>query len=210
MARSLKTFFTSIGFFDLAVTAPSMKAALEAWGAQRNLFHQGLAWETDDAAIIKATMAKPGVVMKRAVGTKGTFQEKAELPTELPASAANRTEGRKVGKQKRIKAVPSPASEKAQKAAVVQFDQEKARRERERAREEADRSKREAIEAREVQQRARETDRIQAQLDKVRDRHEKALADIQEQRDGLDRKADAEKRRWNLERRRFESELKKL
>jgi hypothetical protein len=33
MARKLKTYQTSLGFFDLAVAAPSMKAALEAWGA---------------------------------------------------------------------------------------------------------------------------------------------------------------------------------
>ncbi|MDI4234164.1 hypothetical protein OZ411_15225 [Bradyrhizobium sp. Arg237L] len=32
MARKLKTYQTSLGFFDLAVAAPSMKAALEAWG----------------------------------------------------------------------------------------------------------------------------------------------------------------------------------
>ena len=43
MARKLKTFTTSGGFFDLAVAAPSMKAALEAWGAESNLFHQGFA-----------------------------------------------------------------------------------------------------------------------------------------------------------------------
>src|ERR1700684_3693067 len=29
MARQLKTFQTSLGFFDLAIAAPSMKAALE-------------------------------------------------------------------------------------------------------------------------------------------------------------------------------------
>jgi len=86
MARGLKTYVTSIGFFDLAVAAPSMKAALEAWGVRRNLFHQGLAWETDDPAIVKATMAKPGMVLKRAVGTKAPFREESELPTELPAS----------------------------------------------------------------------------------------------------------------------------
>jgi hypothetical protein len=33
MARKLKTYRTSLGFFDLAIAAPSMKAALEAWGA---------------------------------------------------------------------------------------------------------------------------------------------------------------------------------
>jgi len=41
MRRKLKTFTTSAGFFDLAVAAPSMKAALEAWGSKNNLFHQG-------------------------------------------------------------------------------------------------------------------------------------------------------------------------
>jgi hypothetical protein len=42
MARNLKTYQTSLGFYDLAIAAPSMKAALEAWGAGSNLFHQGV------------------------------------------------------------------------------------------------------------------------------------------------------------------------
>jgi colicin import membrane protein len=69
MPRNLKTYQTSIGFFDLATAAPSMKAALEAWGSKANLFHQGFAKEAGDPAIIAATMAKPGVVLRRAVGT---------------------------------------------------------------------------------------------------------------------------------------------
>lgn len=40
MARKLKMYQTSLGFYDLAIAAPSMKAALEAWGAGSNLFHQ--------------------------------------------------------------------------------------------------------------------------------------------------------------------------
>jgi hypothetical protein len=62
MARKLKTYQTSVGFHDLAVAAPSMKAALEAWGAGSNLFHQGIAKETDDPDVVAATRAKPGVV----------------------------------------------------------------------------------------------------------------------------------------------------
>jgi hypothetical protein len=42
MARKLKTYQTSQGFFELAIAAPSMKAALEAWGSNINLFHKGL------------------------------------------------------------------------------------------------------------------------------------------------------------------------
>jgi hypothetical protein len=34
MAKKLKTYETSLGFFDLAIAAPSMRAALEAWGAE--------------------------------------------------------------------------------------------------------------------------------------------------------------------------------
>jgi hypothetical protein len=38
MARKLKTYQTSLGFFDLAIAAPSMKAALDAWGDFQNPF----------------------------------------------------------------------------------------------------------------------------------------------------------------------------
>jgi hypothetical protein len=33
MPRKLKSYQISVGFFDLAIVAPSMKAALAAWGA---------------------------------------------------------------------------------------------------------------------------------------------------------------------------------
>ena len=84
MARKLKTYQTSLGFFDLAIAAPSMKATLEAWGSKTNLFHQGFAKEADDPAIVAATLAKPGVVLRRPVGSDGAFSEHAELPKELP------------------------------------------------------------------------------------------------------------------------------
>jgi colicin import membrane protein len=83
MVRKLKIFETSLGFFDLAIAAPSMKAALEAWGADSNLFHQGVAKESDDPDVVAATMAKPGVVLRRPVGSDGPFSEHADLPTHL-------------------------------------------------------------------------------------------------------------------------------
>src|SRR6266403_2760786 len=99
MARKLKTYQTSLGFFDLAMAAPSMKAALEAWGADSNLFHQGAAKESHDPDVIAATMAKPGVVLRRPVGSDGSFGEQAELPTNLgdsekPRKAARKPKGR--------------------------------------------------------------------------------------------------------------------
>jgi colicin import membrane protein len=81
MPRKIKTYQTSQGFYDLAVATPSMKAALEAWGGKQNLFHQGFAKETDDSEVVAAAMAKPGVVLRRPVGTEQPFGEHADLPT---------------------------------------------------------------------------------------------------------------------------------
>ena len=84
MPRQLKTYVTTAGFFDLAIATASMKAALEAWGARSNLFHQGFAQQTRDPATLAATLAKPGVVLRRAVGTRDRFSERAPLPTHMP------------------------------------------------------------------------------------------------------------------------------
>jgi hypothetical protein len=48
MLRTLKTYVTPEG----GRRAPETKAALQAWGASRNLF------ETDDPDIVAATMTK--------------------------------------------------------------------------------------------------------------------------------------------------------
>lgn len=81
MPRKLKTYITSQGFYDLAVAAPSMKAALEAWGASSNLFHQSFAKEAGDADVIAATMEAPGIVLRRPVGSNEPFSEHSSLPT---------------------------------------------------------------------------------------------------------------------------------
>lgn len=39
----LKVFRAQMGFFDSVIAAPSQKAALEAWGARQDLFHEGFA-----------------------------------------------------------------------------------------------------------------------------------------------------------------------
>ena len=104
MPRKLKTYQTSLGFYDLAVAAPSMKAALEAWGAGSNLFHQGFAKETDDPDVIAATMAQPGVVLKRPAGSSGRFAEQAGLPADLADGyGENKAAVRKSGKVDRLR-----------------------------------------------------------------------------------------------------------
>jgi hypothetical protein len=86
MPRKLKTFVTESGFFELAVAAPSMKAALKDWGIDVNLFQQGLARQTEDPAVIKAAESAPGRVLRRPIGSKQPFREGAELP-EVKGSA---------------------------------------------------------------------------------------------------------------------------
>ena len=81
--RKFKIYQTSLGFFDLAIAAPSMKAALEASGSRPdNLFHQRAAKESEDPQVIAATLKKPSIVLRRAVGSDGAFSEHAELPDE--------------------------------------------------------------------------------------------------------------------------------
>lgn len=48
--------------------------------------------ETDDPAIVAATMAKPGGVLRRAVGSSGPFTEHAALPTDLAGENVSETE----------------------------------------------------------------------------------------------------------------------
>ena len=108
MARKLKTYQTSLGFFDLAMAAPSMKAALEAWGADSNLFHQGAAKESHDPDVIAATMAKPGVVLRRPVGTDRPFSEHAELPTDLGGGGPTKAAASR--KAQRRKSLPLASS----------------------------------------------------------------------------------------------------
>ena len=100
MARKLKIYQTSQGFFDLAIAVPSMKAAVEAWGANTNLFHQDFAKEIDDPNITAAALAKPGIILKRPVGTNGAFVENARLATSIANTGRSAKPGKLAKKQK--------------------------------------------------------------------------------------------------------------
>jgi hypothetical protein len=201
MARKLKTYQTSLGFFDLAIAAPSMKAALAAWGADSNLFHQGAAKQTEDPDIVAATMASPGVVLKRPVGSGGPFKENAELPTDIGGERRQKTTaGKSAGHNthKHPKRAVDPAAER--KAALA-FEREEKRRERERAKEEASqRSERE--------RRKKAIAKAQGALDAASGRHEKEVADLQARIAALEEKVRAEKASWEKERARHEATLR--
>jgi colicin import membrane protein len=200
MARKLKAYQTSQGFFDLAVAAPSMKAALEAWCSNINLFHKGFAKETDDRAIVAATMAKPGVVLKRPVGTHEPFQEHAHLPTNLPAKGEPRVKAEKSGK-KRSKPAGKIDDKTARKAALA-FEQEQRRRATEQR-------KHEAAEAEKRERRQRSVAKAEAALDKARRQHEAKVSVIEKERAGLEKRAQIEEDRWAKVKGRLETTVRR-
>ena len=154
MARKLKTYQTSQGFYDLAIAAPSMKAALEAWGMKSNLFHHGFAWESDDRRVIDDTLKAPGVTLRRPVGSRGRFVENPSLPKDLPAHAIpDRHIEAKKHKGKKQAAKKKPAAridEKAAKKAAATFEKRQREREINRRKEEAALSRQRARREREV------------------------------------------------------------
>ena len=197
MARKLKTFQTSLGFFDLAITAPSMKAALEAWGADSNLFHQGAARETDDPDVVAATMAAPGVVLKRPVGSGGSFKENAQLPTDIIGERRSGTRASKKAGRKPTRQPKQPTDPAADRKAASAYAKEEERRRRERDREEAVRQKN-----RERRQRA--IDKAQAALDAAREKHDTKAAEIRTEIEALEERlrnedANREKERARLD-----------
>jgi len=208
--RKLKTYQTSLGFYDQAVAAPSMKAALEAWGASSNLFHQGAARETDDPDIVAATMASPGVVLRRPVGSGGPFTESAELPTNLADGEAKpKSKSKPKSKQRPAEGVTKQSrkidDQDARKAAAA-FEKEERRRDAERRKEEA------AIAKERDKQRARRDKAVataQAALDAARREHDAKAEAIEAERAALDERAEAEQGRWDKQRKKLEEALRR-
>ena len=208
--RKLKTYQTSLGFYDQAIAAPSMRAALEAWGASSNLFHQGAAMETDDPDIVAATLAKPGVVLRRPVGSNGPFTESAELPTDLAGDDAKPK--RKAGKRpaetvkktanKSAKKPSRKLDDQAARKAAAAFEKEERRREAARRKEEAARAKARA-------RRDKAVAAAEAALDKARREHEARTEEIAAARAALDERAEAEETRWDKQRMKLQEALRR-
>lgn len=200
MARKLKTFQTSLGFYDLAIAAPSMKAALKAWGAGSNLFHQGVAKETDDPDVIASAMSKPGVVLKRPAGSNARFAEHSDLPSGLEAGE-NRARRERHRPKPAKRAAPKVSEREARKAAA-NFEKESKRREGERRREVAARE-------RDRERREKATAKAQAALDKAQRDHAERAAAIQAQIEALEKRSRAEDARWEKERERLQTALRR-
>jgi len=198
MARKLKTFVTNLGFFDLAVATPSMKAALDAWGLRRNAFEKGFAKQTDDPKIVAATMAKPGAVLRRPVGTNEPYREHAQLPMSLPIPEIGAAKHRAETAPKQQKKQQSARTAKSERAAVNAFAREKAKRDKSRTKGE--------VAARKEQERVdRAVAKAQSTMDKARKRHEAALAELDRDERKVEARRRAEERRWQAQRRKLKT-----
>ena len=200
MPRKLKTYQTSLGFYDLAIAAPSMKAALEAWGAGSNLFHQGVAKESGDPEAVAATMSKPGIVLRRPVGSDGPFREHAALPTDLAGDGPKPKPKKTLAKPK--DQVPRTTDDTAARKGALAFEREQRQRENQRRKEEAARE-------RDRQRRNQAIARVQVALEKSEGEHHKRVATIQAARDALEKKSQVEDARWAKEKDGLERALRR-
>ena len=130
--QKLKVFRTPIGFHDAIVAAPSQKAALEAWGAESNLFAQGAAEVVEEPGLIEAALAQPGEVIRVLRGSKDEqiaalarmpARQRATRPSPAPPA---RGKGAKAAKPKRP-AKPSRVDVARAEEAIEELDKEQAK-----------------------------------------------------------------------------------
>ncbi|HEY9554582.1 hypothetical protein [Allosphingosinicella sp.] len=111
MARALKVYKIPIGFHDAYVAAPTQKAAIEAWGSDKDVFQRKQAELVTDPELTKAPLESPGKVIKRLRGTAAE-QIAALGETKKPAARkgakAELEEGAAARSTRKVKAKPPP------------------------------------------------------------------------------------------------------
>lgn len=175
-----------------------MKAALEAWGSETNLFHQGFARETEDPAIVAAAIARPGVVLRRPVGSNAAFSEHAKLPKDLSTVEANRLHDQLIAKSP-VTPVADRDDKIAREAAITDA-RDKEQRDRERRKKEV------ALEA-QRKRRSKSIERAEAALEVGKRIHDTKTDEIAAARFALDRQSEAEENRWDKQRAELQAAL---
>lgn len=114
--RPLKVFVTSIGFADAYIAAPSQKAALEAWGADRNLFAAGMAERVTDPNLAKAALASPGKVIRVSKGTTAEYLAAAKASDTARRKDKDPSGDKPDNQLKPAKSKPRPSRQKLDEA----------------------------------------------------------------------------------------------
>lgn len=179
----LKVFRTPIGFHDAYVAAPSQKAALEAWGAESNLFAQGIAEQVTEPELMADALERPGEVVKT---LRGSAEEQLaaagrdqrarakDRPSPRPSPASGRG-----GKEKPSRPAAKKPRPRPSRAALDQAEQRLKQAEQEhRQALQALREEEEALAARRrqlEQDQARELGKLRAAREKARNSYQGAM-----------------------------------
>lgn len=198
MPRNLKVYQTSIGFYDLVIATPSMKAALEAWGAASNLFHQGFAKDAQDPAAIDAAMQMPGVVLRRPIGSNKPFSESADLPDDLTANEPRAPRKAKRALKERQRNDGTAANRRAAAAYGAQLRKDEAKRRRAKEQEEKARERRESA-----------IMKAESALNNARQEHEAVARTLTRERDAIYQKIERESHRWADQEEKLQAALKR-
>lgn len=173
--QALKVFRTPIGFHDAYVAASSQKAALEAWGADRDLFARGVAERVEDPELAREPLAHPGEVIRRSRGT--TAEQIAALP-----KTARRTRSEPDAAPAKRKPKPQP-SKRPDHTPLDDAEAALAEAEARQRKERAELAKREAALVRERRKLDRrheaEISKLTRAADTARTRYQRAMRDWQ-------------------------------
>jgi hypothetical protein len=197
MARKLKTYQTSLGFFEQAIAAPSMKAALEAWGADSNSTKG-----RRRRAMIRTSSPRPW--RSRALCSSvpwGPTGDSASTPNcrKNLGQAGRKPAHKQSARAKEPSAQPDKA---ADRKAAQAYERERQRREREEAKEEAARRK-------ERERRQKAVDNAQAALDKAEQEHTQRVAALRAESEAIETKLRAEEADWDKEAKRLKTALRR-
>jgi hypothetical protein len=174
MAKKLKVFVTPIGFHDAYVAAPSQKAALEAWGADANIFAQGIAEQITDPKLMEEPLANPGKVIRR---LRGSAEEHVAA---LGKTAAKKKDGSRIKsgmtKEDRPKSPRPPKPSRAELDAAEEALEKAEKKQRKALRKIDEQVQKLERERRDLQRKhERERDKLAEEVDSARSAYERAM-----------------------------------
>jgi chromosome segregation ATPase len=170
--QELKVFRTPIGFHDAYVAAPSRKAALEAWGADSNLFAQGIAEEVTEPKLTEEPLARPGEVIKKA---RGSAEEHLAAADAIPRRKPKQADESGSAPPKKA-AEPKPKPSRAELDAAEEALEKAEKKQRKTVRKLDERIQQLERERRELQRsQEAERDKLAEKRDRVRAAYEQAM-----------------------------------
>ena len=175
--QKLKVFVTPIGFHDAFVAAPSRKAALEAWGADANIFAQGIAEQVTDPKLMEEPLANPGKVIKRVRGSAEEHMAAADAASgKKKEDAGSRIESGMTKKVKARSAKPRPKPSRDELDAAEEALEKAEKKQRKKLREIDGELRALETKRRELQRKQEaERDKLSEKVERARSAYERAL-----------------------------------